>query len=143
MIGYSDSDFASDCNDQKSTSGHIFFFGGMAVSWSSQKQSILALSSCEAKYIAATTATCQAIWMNRLMGELTNNEEKKVKLMVENQSAITLSKNPVHHNCTKHINTHYHFIRECVEDKKIEITFIQTDDQLADMFTKALGRLKF
>ena len=143
LIGYSDSDFAGDCCFRKSTSGHIFFFGGMAVCWSSQKQSIVALSSCEAEYIAATTATYQAVWMNRLIGELTNNEETKVKLLVDNQSAITLSKNPVHHNRTKHIDTSYHFIRECVEDKKIEIAFIRTEDQLADMFSKALRRLKF
>ena len=143
LIGYSDSDFAGDCHDRKSTSGHIFFFGAMAVSWSSQKQSIVALSSYEAEYIAATTATCQAMWMNRLISELTNNEETKVKLMVDNQSAIMLSKNPVHHNRTKHIDTRYHIIRECVEDKKIEIVFIQTEDQLANIFTKALKRLKF
>ena len=130
LIGYSDSDFARDCHDRKSTSGHIFFFGGMTVSWSSQKQSIVALSSCEAKYVAATTATCQAVWMNWLIGELTSNEESTVKLMVDNQSAITLSKNPViitcqfsdqpihphsltgSRSCTKHIDTRYHFIRE-------------------------------
>ena len=63
--------------------------------------------------------------------------------MVDNQSAIILSKNTGHHNRTKHIDTRYHFIRECVEDKKIEIAFIRTEDQLGDMFTKALGRLKF
>ena len=143
LIGYSDSDFAGDCNDWKSTSGHIFFFGGMAVSWSYQKQSIVALSSCEAEYIAATSATCQAVWMNRLIGELMSNEATKVKLLVDNQSAITLSKNPVHHNRTKHIDTRYHFIRQCVEDRKIEIAFVRTEDQLADMFTKALGRQKF
>ena len=64
LIGYSDSDFARDSNDRKITSGHIFFLGGMAVSWSSQKQSIVALSSCEAEYIAATSATCEAVWMS-------------------------------------------------------------------------------
>ena len=98
LIGYKYSDFVGDCSDQKSTSGHILFFGGMAVSWSSQKQSIVALSSCEAEYIAATTATCQVVWMNWVIRELTNNEETKVKVMVDNQSAITLSKNLVHHN---------------------------------------------
>ena len=143
LIGYSDSDFAGDCNDRKSTSGHIFFFGGMAVSWSSQKQSIVALSSCEAEYIAATSATCQAVWMIRLIRELTSDDESKVKLLVDNQSAITLSKNTGHHNRTKHIDTRYHFICECVEDKRIEIVFIRTEDQLADIFTKALGRQKF
>ena len=143
LIGFSDSDFAGDRHDRKSTSGYIFFFGGMAVSWSSQKQSIVALSSCEAEYIAATSATCQAIWMSRLIRELTSNEVSMAKLMVDNQSAITLSKNTGHHNRTKHIDTRYHFIRECVENKKIEISFVRTEDQLADMFTKALGRQKF
>ena len=138
LIGYSDSDFERDCHDRKSTSEHIFFFGGMAVKWSSQKQSVVALCSCEVEYIAATKATCQAVWMNRMIGESMNNEEIKVKMMVDNQSAIMLSKNPVHHNRTKHIDTWYHFIRECVEDKKIKIVFMRTEDQLAYIFTKAL-----
>ena len=80
--------------------------------------------------------------MKRLISELRHEEQKRVKLMVDNQSAITLSKNPVHHNRTKHIDTRYHFIRQCIEDKNIEITFIRTEDQLADIFTKALGRMK-
>ena len=143
LVGFSDSDFAGDCHDRKSTSGYIFFFAGMAVSWSSQKQSIVALSSCEAEYIAATSATCQAIWMYRLISELTSNGVSTARLMADNQSAITLSKNTGHHNRSKHIDTRYHFIRECVEEKKIEISFVRTEDQLADMFTKALGRQKF
>ena len=143
LIGYSDSDFAGDSNDRKSTSGHIFFLGGMVVSWSSQKQSIVALSSCEAEYIAATSATCQAVWMSRLLGELMTNEAMKAKLLVDNQSAITLTKNPVHHNRTKHIDTRYHFVRQCVEEKKNKIEFVRSEDQLVDIFTKALGKTKF
>ena len=143
LIAYSDSNFVGDIGDRKSTSGHIFFLGGMAISWSSQKQSIVALSSCEAEYIAATEAACQALWMKRLISELKCEEQMKIKLMVDNQSAITLSKNPVHHNRTKHIDTRYHFIRQCIEDKNIEIVFIRTENQLADIFTKALGRMKF
>ena len=110
LIIYSDSDFAGDVGYRKSTSGHIFFLGGMSISWSSQKQSIVALSLCEAEYIAATGATYQALWVKRLISELKHEEQKGVKLMVDNQSAITLSKNPVHHNHTKHIDTRYHFI---------------------------------
>ena len=143
LIGYSHSDFAGDSTDRKSTSGHIFFLGGMVVCWSSQKQNIVALSSCEVEYIAATSATCQAVWMSRLLGELMRNEAMKAKLLVDNQSAITLSKNPVHHNRTKHIDTRYHFVRQCVEDKKIEIEFVRSEDQLADILTKALGKAKF
>ena len=143
LIGYSESDFAGDIGDRKSTSSHIFFLRGTAISWSSQKQNIVALSSCEAEYIAEMAAACEALWMNRLISELMNNEEMKVKLMVDNQSAITFSKNPVHHNQAKHIDTRYHFIRQCVDNKKIEIGFIRTEDQLADIFTKALGNVKF
>ena len=117
LIGYINSDFEGDCNDQKSTSGHIFFFEGMAVSWSSQKQSIVTLSSCEAEYIAAATATCQAVWMNRLISELTDNGKTPVNLMVDNQSAITLRKNPVHHNRTKHIDTRYHCMVSSLQSK--------------------------
>ena len=143
LIGYSNSDFAGDRNDRKSTSGHIFFLGGMAVSWSSQKQSIVALSSCEPEYIAATSATCQAVWLSRLLGELMRNEVMKAMLLVDNQSSITVSKNPVHHYRTKHIDIRYHFVRQCVEDQKIEIEFVRSEDQLADTFTKALGKMKF
>ena len=81
--------------------------------------------------------------MIRLIRELTSNEESMAKLMVDNQSEITLSKNTGHHNRTKHIDTRYHFIHECVENKRIEISFVRTEDQLADMFIKALGRQKF
>ncbi|XP_078439884.1 secreted RxLR effector protein 161-like [Wolffia australiana] len=143
LMGFSDSDFAGDVSDRRSTSGYIFFLNGMAVRWSSQKQHIVALSSCEAEYIAATEASCQAIWMNRWISEMKGEGQKPVKLMVENQLAITLSKNPVHHNRTKHIGTRYHFIRLCVEERKIEICYVPMEDQLADIFTKALGKLKF
>ena len=143
LLSFSNSDFAGDCHDRKSTSGYIFFLGGRVVSWSSQKQSIVTLSSCKAEYIAATSATCQAIWMLRLIRELTSNEVSTAKLMVDNQSAITLSKNTGHHNHIKQIDTRYHFIRECVENKRIIISFIRMEDQLANMFTKALGRQKF
>ena len=85
LIGYINSDFLGDCSDRKSTSGHIFFFVGMAVSWSSQKESIVTLSSCEVEYIAATTATWQAVWMNCLISELMDNGKMTLKLMVDNQ----------------------------------------------------------
>ena len=75
------------------------------------KQKTVALSSCEAEYIAATSATCQGVWLNRLISELKGVEEMPMKLLIDNQSGITLSQNPVHQNRTKHIDTLYHFIR--------------------------------
>ena len=109
----------------------------------SQKQKIVALSSCQAEYVAATTATCQGIWLARLIGELMNKEMISMTLMVDNKSAIALSKNPVFHNRSKHIETKFHYIRTCLEEKKMELDFISSENQLADLFTKSLGRLKF
>ena len=107
------------------------------------KQKTVALSSCEAEYIAATSATCQGVWLNWRIKELKGVEERPMKLLVDNQSAITLSKNLVHHSSSKHIDTHYHFIWQCVEEKRIEVAYVKIEDQLADIITKSLGRLKF
>ena len=104
---------------------------------------MVAISSCEAEYIAATTAACQGIWLARLLGELLNQDAEKPKLLVDNKSAISLSKNPVFHDRSKHIEIRYHFIRECVEEGKIDIEYVRTDDQLADVLTRALGRVAF
>ena len=143
LIGYSDSDFAGDMDDRKRTSRHVFFMGSSIVSWGSLKQKTVALSLCEAEYIAATTATCQGIWLNQLISELKGVEEKPWKLLIDNQSAITLSKSLVHHSRTNHIDTHYHFIRQCIQEKRTVVAYVQTEDQLADILTKSLGRLKF
>ena len=120
-----------------------FFLGNNLICWASQKQKIVALSSCEAEYVAVTTAACQGIWLARLIGELMNKEMISMTLMVDNKSAIALSKNLVFHNRSKHIETKFHFIRTCLEEKKMELDFISSENQLADLFTKSLGRLKF
>jgi hypothetical protein len=117
--------------------------GSSAVTWSSQKQKSVALSSCEAEYIAASTAACQAVWLSRLLGEMTGEEPKKIKLFVDNMSAIALCKNPVYHERTKHIDTRFHFIRECVELGKVDVDHVRTNEQLADVLTKSLGRARF
>lgn len=143
LVGYSDSDLAGDIDDRKSTSGVAYFLGENIISWVSQKQKIVALSSCEAEYIAASTAACQGIWLGRLLDYLRKQTKGKVTLKVDNKSAIALCKNPVYHDRSKHIDTRYHFIRECVENGKIEVEYVNTSDQLADILTKSLGRLKF
>ena len=102
-----------------------------------------ALSSCEAEYIASANAACQGIWLSRLLGELLGISTPKVKLLVDNKSAIALSKNPVHHERSKHIDTRYHFIRDCVDKGEVDIGHVSTADQLADILTKALGRVRF
>jgi len=143
LTGFSDSDFAGDVEDRKSTTGVIFFLGNNLITWVSQKQKIVTLSSCEAEYVAAAAAACQGVWLCRLIGDLIGKELAPVKMFMDNMSAIALSKNPVHHERSKHIDTKFHFIRECVEDGKVQVDHVGTAGQLADILTKPLGRVKF
>jgi transposase InsO family protein len=143
ITGYSDSNLAGDIDDRKSTSSSVFLLGNSLVTWLSQKQRVVALSSCEAEYIASANAACQGIWLNRLLGEILGIPTPRVKLLVDNMSAIALSKNPVHHDRSKHIDVQYHFIRDCVDKGEVDIVHVGTNDQLADILTKPLGRVKF
>lgn len=113
------------------------------MSWQSVKQQVVALSSCEAEYIAASTACTQALWLARLLGDLLVQDTRTVQLLVDSKSALALAKNPVFHERSKHIRLRYHFIRSCVEEGSIEASYINTKDQLADLLTKPLGRVKF
>ncbi|KAG6478780.1 hypothetical protein ZIOFF_062224 [Zingiber officinale] len=142
IFGYSDSDLAGDLDGRKSTSGMAFYFNESLVSWNSQKQKTVALSSCEAEFMAATTAACQALWLRSLVSELTSEEPKPVTLFVDNRSAIALMKNPVFHGRSKHIDTRFHFIRECIEKGQIVVEFVNTGEQRADALTKALPGVK-
>ena len=143
LTGYSDSDMAGDVDDRKSTTGVAFFLGTSLVSWLSQKQKVVALSSCEAEYIAAATAAQQGVWLESLLGDLLNRDPGKVVFNVDNKSAISLCKNPVYHDRSKHIDKRYHYIRECVADGVVEVQHISTEDQLADVLTKPLARIRF
>ena len=143
LHGYSDSSHAVDMDDGRSTSGLIFYYGTSPISWVSQKQGTVALSSCEAEFMAATSAACQALWLRGLLSEMTGEKEEIVTLKVDNSSAIALMKNPVFHGRSKHINTRYHFIRECIEREQIKVEHVSGDLQRADILTKALPRLKF
>jgi hypothetical protein len=92
ITGYSDSDMAGELDDRKITSGQVFLLGSSAVTWASQKQKTVALSSCEVEYIAASAASCQAVWLSRLLGEMIGEEPKTVELLIDNLSAIGLQK---------------------------------------------------
>lgn len=137
LVGYSNSDIADDIYDRKSTTRIAFFLVSSFISWLSQKQKAVALSSCEAEYIAATSAMCQGVWLDRLLGDLMNWNPGKVVLNIDKKSAISLCKNPVHHDRSKHINTRFHYIRACVEEGKIVVVeHVSTNDQIADILTK-------
>jgi ribonuclease HI len=143
ITGYCDSSFGTDQDDGKGTTGTIFYYNNAPITWSSIKQNTVALSSCEAEFMAATSAACQAIWLQGLLGELFEEEPKKITIYVDNKSAIQLMKNPVFHGRSKHINTRYHFIRQCIEEGKIQVEHISGEQQKADILTKALQRMKF
>jgi hypothetical protein len=103
FVGYCNSDLAGDIDTSKSTSGTLFFLGYCLISWQSVKQKVVALSSCEAEYIATTTAATQALWLSRLLGELLGRKVDVVELKVDSKSALALAKNPVFHDRSKHI----------------------------------------
>ncbi|KAG8097902.1 hypothetical protein GUJ93_ZPchr0013g34364 [Zizania palustris] len=144
LIGYSDSDLAGDVDTRQSTTGVLFFLHDSLITWQSQKQRVVALSSCEAEYVAAATAACQGIWLSRLLEEFQGEEKANpFTLRIDNQSAIQLSRNPVFHDRSKHIDTKYHFIRQCVEENRVRVEHVNTNNQLADILTKSLGRDRF
>ena len=107
------------------------------------KQNIVALSSCEAEYIAASTTSCQGIWIVRFVEELLNIKVIALKLFIDNKSTIALSNNPRQHYRSKHIETKFHFIRDYMEKGYVDIEYVNTESQLADSFTKSLGCIKF
>ncbi|KAD4584618.1 hypothetical protein E3N88_22219 [Mikania micrantha] len=143
LMGYSDSSYSADQEDGKGTTGVVFYFNNRPITWLSQKQPTVALSSCEAEFMAATSAACQAIWLKGLIAEITGQEEAQVVIKVDNKSAIALMKNPVFHGRSKHINTRFHYIRECVEKEQIKVEHVSGEEQCADILTKALPKLRF
>jgi hypothetical protein len=110
LVGYSNSDHAGDIDTSKNMSGILFFFGKSLVSWQSIKQQVVALSSCEAEYIAASTASTQALCLVRLLGDLLGRDTGAVELRVDSKSALALAKNPIFHERSKYIRMRYHFI---------------------------------
>src|SRR5216684_9113996 len=137
--GYANADWVSDKNDRKLTSGYIFMLGGGITSWSSKKQSAVALSSTEAKYIAGGHAAKEAVWLRRLLSELKQDTTEPTTIHIDNQSSIALAHNPEFHNRTKHVNIQHHFLREKVEDGEISLEYLPTNEQPADLLTKGLG----
>ncbi|GJT11740.1 ribonuclease H-like domain, reverse transcriptase, RNA-dependent DNA polymerase [Tanacetum coccineum] len=141
--GFSDSSYGVNTQEGKGTTGIIFYYGESPISWNTQKQATVALSSCESEFIAATAAATQALWLKRLLSKLTHSQEEKITIQVDNKSAIALMKNPVFHGRSKHIDTKYHFIRECVEREDIQVEFVSGEYQKADILTKALPKIRF
>ena len=135
--GYVDADFGGEVDHRKSTTGYIFTVGNTTVSWMSQLQKIVALSTTEAEYVAVTEASKEMIWLQGLLTELGFKKENNV-LYSDSQSAIHLAKNSAFHSRTKHIGLRYHFIRSLLEDEVLKLEKIQGIKNPADMLTKTV-----
>ena len=143
LIGYSDSDWAGDKFDRKSTTGYCFMLNGSPICWSSKKQLTVALSSTEAEYMALTQATKEAIWIRAMLKELGFEQTSPTLIYEDNKGCLDLARNPIHHARTKHIDVQHHFVREKIISKEVELASCSTDDMIADVFTKALTADKF
>jgi hypothetical protein len=142
LIGYSDADWAGCKIDRKSTLGTCQFLGRSLVSWASKKQNSVALSTAEAEYIAVGHCCAQLLWMRQTLRDY-GYKLSKVPLLCDNESAICMADNPVEHNRTKHIDIQYHFLRDHQQNGDIEIAYVNTKNQLADIFTKPLYEKTF
>ena len=140
---YSDADWAGNITDKRSTSGYCSFVWGNLVTWRSKKQSVVARSSAEAEYRALAQGICEGIWIKRVLSELGQMSSFPILMMCENQAAISIAKNPVHHDRTKHVEIDRHFITEKVTNETVKLNYIPTKQQTADILTKALPRPNF
>ncbi|KAJ9536691.1 hypothetical protein OSB04_un000164 [Centaurea solstitialis] len=142
LISFTDSDYGGCKLDRKSTSGSCQLLGDKLVSWTSKKQNCVSTSTAEAEYVAAASCCSQVLWMKTQLLDY-GYKLKRVPIYCDSESAIAITSNPVQHSKTKHIDIRYHFIKDNVEKGNIEMFFVQTDYQLADLFTKPLDEKRF
>eukprot|EP00253_Pinus_taeda_P026931 PITA_26931 len=143
LVGFIDSDWVGDPDDRKSTAGYVFTLGSGPITWGCKKQAAISLSSAEAEYRGAVEASKEALWLRQILSEFGFEQQHPTTLWCDNQSAIQLCKDPVQHQRSKHIELHMHFIRKLIHDHVLEVQYCSTDDQVADIFTKALTEAKF
>eukprot|EP00253_Pinus_taeda_P021312 PITA_21312 len=140
--GFAVKDWAGDLDQRRSTSGYVFNLFGGALSWMSKKQFVVALSTTEAEYMAATHASKEAVWLQRLCSSM-GLVQGAIRIDCDSQSAIFLAKNLAYHSKTKHIDVQYHFVRDMIEDKKVSLVKVDTLKNTADALTKSVSSEKF
>jgi hypothetical protein len=144
LRGYVDSDYAGCPETRRSTTGYVFMLAGAPVSWASRRQNVVATATMEAEYMAAADAAKEAIWLRRIAADTGLLEQQYVTLLIDNESALRLSKNPENHRGAKHIDIRHHFLRErVVQEKDIKTIRVDTKDNISDILSKPLGRLVF
>jgi hypothetical protein len=142
LVGYSDLDWAGDKVERKSTSRACQFLGRSMVCWSFKKQNYVSLSTTEAEYVAAASCHAQLLWMSQTLKDYDVIFDK-VSLLCDNESVIKIAHSPVQHNKMKHIEICHHFIWDHVNHGEIDLSYVGTNEQLADIFTKPLDEARF
>ena len=143
IIAFCDSDWGNNPDDRRSVSGHVLLLANAAISWKSRVQQTVALSSVEAEYLALSDCVKEVIWARSFMTELGFPPKNPTKIYIDNTGAEALAKNPVNHQRTKHIDIRHHFIRQHVDDKTIQLVHIASEENVADILTKALPYQSF
>lgn len=138
LVAYSDSDYAGDYDSRRSTSGYVCFLSGATIAWSSKRQPIVTLSTTEAEFVAATACACQVVWLRRIFECIGLAQKERTVINCDNMSTIKLSKNPMMHNRSKHIDVRFYFLRDLVNQGVVEMKYCNTLVQAADIMTKPL-----
>ena len=139
ISAYSDSDWGGDSEDRKSTTGYVVFINDNLVSWNTKKQATVALSTAEAELMAAAEVIKEVLWMKYILNELMYEVSLPINIFIDNQSTIKIIQNDVEHDRTKHIDIKYYFMKEKLNEGIILPQWIETENQLADIFTKSLS----
>ncbi|KAJ4707148.1 Retrovirus-related Pol polyprotein from transposon TNT 1-94 [Melia azedarach] len=143
LFGYVDSDWAGCIDDGKSTSGYAFSVGSGMFSWCSKKQDVVAQSTAEAEFIAAAAGANQCIWLRKMLIDLGFGQINASPIFCDSKSAIAIAKNPVQHGKTKHMKVKFHFLREAERDQEVCLIHCKSEEQVADILTKALPKTRF
>ena len=143
LLGFTDSDWANCLDTRRSVGGHPYTLGSGVVSWQARKQKTMAASSCEAEYTAAFEASKEGIWLRTLLNSIDHATTAPTTICCDNNAAINLSEDPALHDRIKHLNIKHHFLCERVQSNEISLSYINTNDNIADIFTKALDIKKF